>query len=219
MGGESLTSPIELTISDEAFAYLKIQRGAISDISNDREAWERAYRRCLLADMGTMLPWLPERCGAILDVGSGLGGINILLSRHYGEPEIWLLDGEADEPVVKAHDQPFNDMDVAFRFLDSNDTAMTGYFNIGATFEIGLRDLAKAAVGLDLVISLQAWCFHFQPRGYLAFLKRSMSPGATLILDVRRDRDDWRDQLREAFTEVGIAHGATKFERVVFRND
>jgi SAM-dependent methyltransferase len=211
-GGQTVSQTLDLTISEEAFAYLKIQRGAISDLSTDRQAWEREYRRSLLADMGTMLLWLPERCAAVLDVGSGLGGIDILLSRHYGgRPAIWLLDGHFDDPEVKAHNQTFNSMAVARAFLRDNGAMLKGTASGG--------DSPRGVAVHDLVISLQAWCFHFPPAGYLSFVKSAMKPGATLILDVRRDRDDWRDELRGAFTEVGIAHSATKFERVVFRND
>jgi SAM-dependent methyltransferase len=209
-----MTAPLELTISDEAFQYLRIQRGAISDLSNDREAWEKAYRRSLLGDFGTMQKWLPEKCGAILDVGSGLGGINILLSRHYGgEPEIWLLDGESDAPTVQRHNQTFNSMDAAFRFLEANSTDMFGYFSSEG------RKRVSVASGFDLVISLQAWCFHFAPVEYLTFVKRSLAPGATLILDVRKDRKEWREELRDAFTEVGVAVSPHKFDRVVFKHD
>lgn len=203
-------APLELTISDEAFRYLVLQRGAISDLSNDRKAWEAAYRRSLLGDFGTMQKWLPEKCGAILDVGSGLGGINILLSRHYGgRPAIWLLDGHFDDPEVKAHDQTFNSMAHARAFLRDNGTMLKGTTSGGS----------GRGQTFDLVISTQAWCFHFQPSDYLDFVKSSAKSGATLILDVRKDKPHWRDELRNAFTEIGVAVSPHKYERVVFRND
>lgn len=212
-------APLELVISDEAFAYLRLQRGAISDLSSDREAWEAAYRRSLLGDFGTMMPWLPEKCGAILDVGSGLGGINILLSRHYGDDAgIWLLDGESDAPTVEAHDRTFNNMDVAFRFLEENGTDQCGYFQPWVVRTV-LGERTQASDRFDLVVSLQAWCFHFAPHEYLAFVKNSANPGATLILDVRKDKPHWRDELRNTFTEIGVAISPHKYERVVFRND
>ncbi len=218
-----MIQPLELTISDEAFAYLKLQRGAISDLSNDREAWETAYRRSLLGDFGTMMPWLPETCGAILDVGSGLGGINILLARHYkvvafdmgtepvlvSQPRIHLLDGERDRPTVYAHDQTFNDMDVAFSFLEENGVRLWAY--IHPQWEVLTGEF-------DLVVSTQAWCFHFPPGQYLSHVKKAARPGATLILDVRKDKPHWREELRNAFTEIGVAISPHKYERVVFRN-
>lgn len=211
-----MIAPQELTISDEAFAYLKIQRGAISDLSNDRKAWEAAYRRSLLGDFGTMQRWLPEKCGAILDVGSGLGGINILFARHYGNnPSVWLLDGIEDEPRVERHDATFNSAPQACIFLATN-----GLFT---AMPIGPASLPEVKVPddgfFDLVVSVQAWCFHFPPSEYLDFVKRSAMPGATLILDVRKGRDDWRKELSEAFTEIGVAVSPPKFDRVVYRND
>lgn len=211
-----MIQPLELTISNEAFSYLRIQRGAISDLSNDRKAWEQAYRRSLLGDMGTMLPWLPERCGAILDVGSGLGGINILLSRHYGASlDVWLLDGVNDQAHVSSHDTPFNDMVVAQRFLNAN--GVRTFSHVPPLESLERKVILRPT--FDLAVSLQAWCFHFPPSQYLAFVKQSIKPRATLILDVRKDRKDWREELRDAFTEIGVAVSPHKFERVVFRND
>jgi hypothetical protein len=211
-----MNAPLDLTISDEAFAYLRLQRGAISDLSNDRKAWETAYRRSLLGDFATMQKWLPERCGAIMDVGSGLGGINILLARHYDpSPEIWLLDGDGDKPSVSAHDHTFNDMVVATKFLMDNNLSMTGFFRANKDMPSLYGALPPR---IDLLVSLQAWCFHFPPSAYLDFIRPGLNPGATLILDVRKDKTDWREELRDAFTEVGIAVSAHKFDRVVFKN-
>jgi hypothetical protein len=57
----------------------------------------------------------------VLDVGSGLGGIDVLLNRHYlataGNPlEVALLDGIDDMPEVSFHDRTYNDMAVAIDF-------------------------------------------------------------------------------------------------------
>lgn len=210
---------IDIKVSDEAFSYLVLQRGALSDLSNDRAAWEGAYRESISSDYKSMVPWLPETCGAILDVGSGLGGINIPLSRHYASaPQIWLLDGESDKPVVQGHSTPFNSMEVAFAFLETNDVDMSGYFP-WRTVAGQSGAFAKTPQSFDLIISLQAWCFHIPPMHYVPFVIKAGNPGATMILDVRRDYPDYFSDLRRYFTEVGVAVEGKKFRRMVYTND
>jgi hypothetical protein len=117
----------EMIVSDEAFAYLAVQRGRINDLRHDRAAWQGAYEASLAEDMADLEPWLPERCTAILDIGSGLGGIDVHLARHYIAPELWLLDGDAGLPPVIEAAVPFNDMSAARRFLGAHGIDLTGW--------------------------------------------------------------------------------------------
>jgi hypothetical protein len=211
--------PLDIKISDEAHCYLYIQRGALSDIT-DRAAWEEAYEDSIFADYRSMVPWLPETCSAFLDVGGGMSGVGIVLARHYsssppaGHPQAWILDGEADAPVVKTHGQTFSNIGVARQFFRDNGAMLKGTISVGAA-----AGPAPFSARFDLVLSLQAWGFHIPVHDYIGFVRSSMRPGATLILDIRRGRDDYIEDLRRTFSEVGVAHEAKKFRRMVYRND
>lgn len=198
----------DLHISDEAFDYLLIQRGRLADLGSERAKWQPAYQESLLDDFRSIQAFLPARADRILDVGSGLGGIDILLARHYHQPEIWLFDGDDDCPVMHKHAETFNCMHAARRFQHQNGVQSL------VTISPGTSELPPPC---DLVISLQAWCFHFSPEVYADWVRRSCHPGTVLILDVRRHYVWWRKALRDAFDEVGVALSSDKFERVVFR--
>lgn len=207
--------PLELKINDEAFQYLKIQRGVLSDFAENRGIWEEEYEESIFLDYQSMKPWLPDTCWATLDVGGGMSGISIPLYRHYkGKPQIWILDGETDSPVVKTHDQTFSNIGVARQFLRDNGTMLKGTISVGETVSE-----APFAARFDLVLSLQAWGFHVPVENYIGFVKSAMKPGAVLILDVRRGREDYISDLRREFSEVGVAVEGKKFRRMVYRND
>jgi SAM-dependent methyltransferase len=197
----------DIKVSDSAFAYLEIQRGGIWNERKDRKKWLDAYRRSLADDFETIQPWLTpgKPLRGVLDVGGGMAGIGLLL-RHY-QPGVpyWILDGVADPPKMQSHSETFSNAATCALFWRDNDEPAPGFLVAGAPLMI------------DLVISTQAWCFHFNPEIYLDDVRNVLLPGALLIVDVRRDYGTWRRILREAFEEVGIAKQTEKSERVVFR--
>jgi SAM-dependent methyltransferase len=201
-----------MIVDDSHFAYLRLQRGAIEHLSGDRRAWLAAYERSLHDDFENMRPFLPERCSAVLDVGSGLGGIDVLLDRHYGGLQVCLFDGRADKPVLAQHSCTFNHMGVAMDFQRRNGVQLAVSWDPAMCS--GLQALRPA---VDLVVSLASWCFHYPPQVYLDLVRALVRPAGTLILDVRAGRHDWRARLGDVFEQIDCAHRGRKFDRMVFR--
>lgn len=196
-----------MIVTDAAFPYLVAQRGRIDALKHDRPAWEAAYAADLAETLANITPHLPARCGAILDVGGGMGGIDAMLSRHYGGLEVCILDGEADPAAVRSHAETFSHMGAARDFLAVNGVER---------FERYTPDLGEPR-SFDLIVSFAAWCFHIEPAAYLPFVKACCHPGTILILDVRRGRPAWSADLHDAFQRIDVAHVSGKFERMVFR--
>jgi SAM-dependent methyltransferase len=204
-----------IMIPADAYPYLQMQRGAISDLRADDQAlWLQRYADSIRGEFRCIEPYLPTACDAVLDVGSGLGGINILLQRHYGDRcEITLLDGAADAPMVESHAKTFNHMGVARNFL-----ALNGVTKVHC-LDANSSEL-RAPSFFDLVISFKSWCFHIEPERYLDFVWRhSIAGGGTrIIVDMRhRDREperhyEWWRQMSAVFRHVNMIHYGPKFE-------
>lgn len=195
-----------MIVEDSHFEYLKLQKGALHGLTDDRAAWLMAYEQSLEEDLASMEPHLPQVCRNVLDVGSGLGGIDVLLNQKYPGLYVSLMDGVDDPPVMTFHNRTYNDMKVARHFQNRNGVEKFGYYS---TPPIG-------AVKFDLILSLGSWCFHYGPSAYLSFVKKCCHAGTILILDVRADQPLWRQELREVFSEVGVALVKRKFNRLVF---
>lgn len=207
-------SATHFTIEPAAFAYLRVQKGRIWDLSAG--AWHRAYSEHLRATYDSVAAHLPPTCGSILDVGSGLGGIDILFSRHYAvstpylpAPVVHLLDGVDDPPVMHLHRKTFNHMGVARDFLAANGLDVSGFHGYGTDAETPLQRY-------DLICSFGAWCFHLRPDLYLRFVRAACHPGTVLVLEVRAQKDMWRAQLEHYFHEWACVHSAPKFNRIVY---
>ncbi|WP_409188439.1 hypothetical protein [Bradyrhizobium sp. RDM4] len=202
-----------MIVEDSHFEYLKLQRGALHDLSGDRAAWCAAYEASLEQDLASMRPFLPEHCRVLLDVGSGLGGIDVLLNRHYGGGvHVRLLDGLADAPLVRQHRETYNHMAVAADFQHKNGVEYLGCYSVNH----GLAPPAADGLAYDLVVSLASWCFHYPPSDYLSFVAARCHAATVLILDVRADKPLWRGELADTFREVGCALSRRKFNRLVF---
>lgn len=196
-----------MIVEDPHFEYLKLQKGALHSLIGDRAAWQRCYEQSLGEDLASMAPHLPATCRNVLDVGSGLGGIDVMLNRHYGGSlAVRLLDGINDPAVMRLHRRTYNDMVIAHDFQRKNGVESFSYYSIPP----------HGPTEFDLIISLGSWCFHYPPSSYLAFVRACCHPGTVLILDVRADKPSWVDELRNTFDEAGCALSKRKFNRLVF---
>jgi SAM-dependent methyltransferase len=201
-----------ITIAPAAWPYLAAQKGRLDGLRHDRPAWEAAYRAHLDDTFAAIAPWLPQTCSSVLDVGGGMGGVDILIDRHYGGGlGLWILDGEAAPPTMNRHREPFSDMQAAAAMLAANGSALAGYCTPDKVWKP-----APPADGFDLVLSLGSWCFHYEPAEYLDLVRQVARPGAVIILEVRHMRGDWWAELAKAFNPVGQAGASAKYVRAVY---
>lgn len=168
-----------------------------------RRAIESSYSRMIHADFEMIRPHLQPQASHILDIGCGIGGLDVLLFRHYQDcpglridlldrtdphtiPRYGFLQGmefynalEASSAVLRWNGVPAE----AFRSLDAG---VAGVFPRGP---------------LDLVISIASWGFHFPLSTYLEQVERALAPGGRLILDLRRGEGQ-EDELANTFADL-----------------
>jgi hypothetical protein len=217
-----MSTSTEIKVSDAAFEYLRVQKGSLDRFATNRALWERAYHDDLAATYQGIRQYLPPRCWGMLDIGSGLGGIDILLSRHYASigkpPYVNLLDGESDPPKMHLHRETFNDMRVAQQFLKANGISLErfAYYTPDGPAAMGLENLPKP---YDLVVSFGSWCFHYAPDTYLPVLLAGggLHTDSVVIVDVRKDKPDWLAQLQAPFELAGVIRDARKYMRMAFK--
>jgi hypothetical protein len=187
-----------INVSDEAYKYLTVQVGEISELADSRAHWMMRYDTMLLQLAQDITPHLPGRVRNILDVGSGLGGIDILLSRYYGSrPDIILLDGDNEVPKVYRHNMPFNSMRVAREFLKAN----------GVNSIVTMTPETLKPRKVDLIVSFRAYAFHIRPLTYMDFVLNCAHHDTVLIFEVRRDKPEWREDLDRHFDHTVIQTG------------
>lgn len=143
----------------------------------------KRYRDDMVRTFQTVQPYLPREASEVLDIGGGLGGMSVMLGRHYPAAKVTLLEREGDEgSKIGWHDS-------AEEFGAYNSAALTSEFLTAN----GLEDFAvvDAANGYPLagpyqvVISLLSLGFHYPVETYLNAIYASLEKGGVFICDIR----------------------------------
>jgi SAM-dependent methyltransferase len=177
------------------------------------------YLRNLLTDWRVIRPALPRTARAILDIGCGLAGIDVLLFRYYrpraeGEgPHIYLLDkSEVSDRMTygfSGRNRFYASLDEARRLLIQNGVPND---------KIHLVEVGKQlpwAGDIDLVLSLASWGFHYPLATHLDYVRAVLLNGGVGITDVRNEKESI-DTLRAAFADVEIIQEHANRKRVAF---
>lgn len=200
-----------MIIDKKHFAYLVNQHGRVAHERDDFDRWKAAYEQSLQAIYESIAPVLPARCGSVLDIGSGLGGIDIHLHRHYGgDAAFVLLDGDNGDPQVAWSYAPHNSFTVGYDFLHKN-----GVLNVSSILPGYLGEWSGPP--FDLVVSFAAYGFHIHPGLYLDHLQKVIHEDTVIILDVRRTKSDWLELFGSAFGVPRVLEKAEKYARLAFR--
>jgi len=161
---------------------------------------------------------LPTNAHAILDIGCGIGGIDVLLNEHYKNttPSIYLLDKtEMPKKVYYGLEERgcfYNSFEVVKDFLTKNGVKGKQIF----TQEANEKNTIDFNATFDLIISLISWGFHYPVSTYLDQVYDKLSPGGVLIIDVRKSFGGI-EALHEKFGNMEVIQDAIKHSRVIFR--
>lgn len=166
-------------------------------VSVQLESWlgasraARGYKRLIADEYRTIEPVLPTACRRVMDIGCGVGGLDVLLYRRYSGggagPELYLVDKSARErSPVYGYDGPrsfYNSFGVVSAVLSSNGVPSQAIklMDADSTWEVD---------GVDLVVSLLSWGFHYPLAVYVDHVRRVAREGATVVLDVRKGTGD-----------------------------
>lgn len=204
-----------MKIDQEHFEYLHIQRGEVSGAYSGDDPfknWKKAYELSLSRIFDSIRPVLPTACARVIDVGSGLGGIDVLLAEHYEstrgqQPVVCLVDGVDDEPKVDWHFKTFSNQERALDFLKKNGVKFGCYFS-PQTWPTGHK--------ADLIVSFAAYCFHIPVGDYIEEVKRSCHKQTVQIFEVRKTKREWLEVLVRAFGKPVVLAQTEKMVRCAF---
>lgn len=159
--------------------------------------------------------FLPKNAKNILDIGCGVAGIDVLISKHYKNSiGIYLLDKTAiDGNVFYSYEDIgsfYNSLTIAKRLLMLNGVSEKKIY----TQEVKSDNKIDFETSFDLVISLISWGFHYPISIYIDQVFEKMSKGGVLIVDVRKDTEG-ENLIRKKFGLVQVISDERKHKRIL----
>ncbi len=160
----------------------------------------------------TIRAHLPGKINNVIDIGCGIGGIDVFLSKNHGRPSIYMLDYDKEDTAIhyglQKEGSKYNSLEATREFLDAN-----------YVYNYKLCDAAKgwpAGVKFDLIISLLSCGYHYPLEKYLPNILADMTADGILIIDVRQGSRDLA-LAKTAFGSVEIICDANKAYRILAR--
>jgi len=193
-----------MIIPESCIPWIKLQRSGYNDPRFE-------FKKRMEQEFNILKPYLPESCKTIMDIGCGVGGIDVLLDQHYTEVELYL----ADNNIVS--EKPIYGFDRGKSFYNSFH-ATTEMMELNGVKKYCLVDVSIDDISqhrnMDLIISLLSWGYHYPVQTYIEKVRNIISPTGRLIMDIRIDTDGIKI-VNEFFPNFDIIITDNKADRVV----
>jgi hypothetical protein len=173
--------------------------------------WHVKYASRVHREFRELKPWLPRQVQAVVDIGCGFAGIDVLLARHFGPLcDVRLIDGNGQAPRRGGFEPaglPWYDVQYGARFVRDN---------TGVIVTTAMVPPEPTPWPCDLLISLKSWGHHYPVGTYTDFASRSLRCGGTLIIDIRKGTDGAEALQDCSFVLRGRVGGTAKTDRLCF---
>ena len=165
---------------------------------------KQTFARDMDGEFREIREWLPTQPHAILDVGCGIAGIDVLLYQHFQTPlTLYLLDKSTVDASIHygfaSSGSFYNSLTAAKQLLVQNGVPAAQIHLLEATSD----NQIAITEPLDMIISLISWGFHYPVATYLEPAFQLLKPGGRLIIDVRQGTGE-EQLLRDRFASVDL---------------
>ena len=147
------------------------------------DQFEKKVEELFIKELNTFQNFLPEEPNNIMDIGCGLGIIDILLNNFYNNKvNFYLLDKNKIDSKISygfsSNYESYNDLNETKNLLIKNriNISRLELFDVDKKIEINKK--------IDLVISLKSMGYHYPIDIYINLLKKCCGSDTVFIFDV-----------------------------------
>jgi len=166
--------------------------------------FEKITEELFYKEFKTFKNYLPNSPENIMDIGCGLGIINIYLNEFFEKkPVFFLLDKNRVDRKIKygfsSNYESYNDLNETKNILLNNniDTNRINLFDVEKQFLITKK--------MDLVISLKSMGYHYPINTYIELLRNCCTKDTVFIFDIGDNQYD-ENYLKKIFDDVKIIY-------------
>ena len=165
---------------------------------------EKITEELFLKELDTFKNFLPNSVNTIMDIGCGLGIINIYLNKFFKKkPIFFLLDKNRIDRKIKygfsINYESYNDLNETKNILLENeiDSDCVYLFDVEKQFQINKK--------IDLVISLKSMGYHYPINSYIELFRNCCTKNTVFIYDMGENQYD-ENYLKTIFEDVKIIY-------------
>ena len=166
--------------------------------------FEKITEDLFYKEFETFKKYIPNSAENIMDIGCGLGIINIYLNEFFEKkPVFFLLDKNRVDRKIKygfsSNYESYNDLNETKNILLNNniDTNRINLFDVEKQFLITKK--------MDLVISLKSMGYHYPINTYIELLRNCCTKNTVFIFDIGDNQYD-ENYLKKIFDDVKIIY-------------
>ena len=166
--------------------------------------FEKITEELFYKEFETFKNYIPNSAENIMDIGCGLGIINIYLNEFFEKkPVFFLLDKNRVDRKIKygfsSNYESYNDLNETKNILLNNniDTNCINLFDVEKQFLITKK--------MDLVISLKSMGYHYPINIYIELLRNCCTKDTVFIFDIGDNQYD-ENYLKKIFDDVKIIY-------------
>ena len=166
--------------------------------------FEKITEDLFYKEFETFKNYIPNSAENIMDIGCGLGIINIYLNEFFEKkPVFFLLDKNRVDRKIKygfsSNYESYNDLNETKNILLNNniDTNCINLFDVEKQFLITKK--------MDLVISLKSMGYHYPINTYIELLRNCCTKDTVFIFDIGDNQYD-ENYLKTIFEDIKIIY-------------
>ncbi len=168
------------------------------------------YEEYIARQFESIQRWIPDSVSSVLDIGCGLGGINIPLCHAFPSVKrIKLIDGDGTGERKMSYNldtTAWMDRKIAVSFVRANvDSVIVSEYPPD-----------KAYVPAELMISIKSCGHHYPVDVYIPLMKKSLYKTKRVILDIRRKTNGVETMEENGFRMIGQCYETNKHKRIIF---
>ena len=165
---------------------------------------EKITEELFLKELNTFKNFLPNSVNTIMDIGCGLGIINIYLNKFFEKkPIFFLLDKNRIDRKIKygfsLNYESYNDLNETKNILLENEIDITSVYLIDVEKEFQINKK------MDLVISLKSMGYHYPINKYIKLFRNCCTKNTVFIYDIGENQYD-ENYLKTIFDDVKIIY-------------
>jgi len=164
---------------------------------------EQNSENLFLREVETFKKYLPKSVKNIMDIGCGLGIIDVYLNRIFNNPNFFLLDKNRIDKKIKYgfsdNYESYNDLSETKNILIDNQINLN---------QINLVDVEKDIIieeQINLVISLKSMGYHYPFELYLKLFNQCCTKHTLFIFDLSKTYFD-QNKLKKYFEKIQIIY-------------